>query len=282
VNRRAPPRKIQLTDPDLELLGFLAEHRLALPEHAAALLDRSLDTARTRLTRLVGAGYVRSESVFHGQPAMYLITRAGLKVIASAFEVPRLDMRCYAHDVGVAWLWLAARAGTFGPLSEIIAERRLRSHDASREAQGEPLGVRLGGVGPQGQERLHYPDLLLRTADGRRVALELELSPKSRTRLEAILVACGADPRIDGVVYLVDTTSVARSVSSAARRLGVSSRVHIQRVRLSAPSSSAGRGEIASRVVPGRIGRAPARRDRALAGTARAPAGAVRAQGIAR
>jgi hypothetical protein len=189
-------------------------------------------------------------------------------------------MRCYAHDVGVAWLWLAAHAGDFGPLGEIIGERRLRSRDATGESEGDRLGVRLGGVGPQGQARLHYPDLLLRTADGRRVALELELSGKSRTRLEAILVAYGADPRIDGVVYLVDTPSVARSVAAAARRLGVSSRVHIQRVRLAAASPSADRGESAGRVVPGRTGQAPARGDRAPAGIARAPAGAARAQGI--
>jgi hypothetical protein len=255
VNRRAPPRKIQLTDPDLELLGFLAEHRLALPEHAATLLDRSVDTARTRLTRLVGAGYMRSESVFQSQPAMYLITRAGLKMIGRAFEAPRLDMRCYAHDVGVAWLWLAARAGTFGPLSEIIGERRLRSHDAAREPADEPLGVRLGGAGPRGQERLHYPDLLLRTADGRRVALELELSPKWRPRLETILAGYGADPRIDGVVYLLAGHSVARSVQAAARRLGIGSLVHLQRVRLTAANPAATRGRVRARTAPAHAGR---------------------------
>jgi hypothetical protein len=255
VSRRAPPRKIQLTDPDLQLLGFLAEHRLALPEHAAALLDRSVDTARARLTRLLSAGYVRSESVFHSQPTMYLITRPGLKVVGSAFEAPRLDMRCYAHDVGVAWLWLAARAGTFGPLSEITAERRLRSHDASDEAKGNPLGIRLGGVGPQGQERLHYPDLLLTTADGRRVALELELSPKWRPRLETILAGYGADPRIDGIVYLLASHSVARSVRAAARRLGIGSLVHLQRVRLTASNPAATRGRVRARTAPAHAGR---------------------------
>jgi hypothetical protein len=258
VARRSPHKAqtIRLGDQDLELLRFLAEHRLALPEHAAALLGRSPDTARARLARLAGAGYVRSEPVFRDQPAMYLITRAGLKVIGSAFEAPRLDMRCYEHDVGVAWLWLAARAGTFGPVSEIIAERRLRSHDAAREREGEPLGVRLGGVGPRGQERLHYPDLLLRTADGRRIALELELSSKWRPRLETILAGYGADPRIDGVVYLAASRSVARSVQAAARRLGVSSLVHLQPVRLTASNPTAAHGRARSRTAPAHAGRA--------------------------
>jgi len=253
VARRSPPRKIQLTEPDLELLRFLAEHRLALAEHAAVLLDRSPDTARARLGRLDAAGYVRTDRLVRGRPPMYLIARAGLRIIGSTLEPPRVDVRAYQHDIGVAWLWLAARAGTFGPLQEIVGERRLRSHDGARGSSHdspEPLGVRLGGFGARGHERLHYPDLLLRTADGRRIALELELSSKARTRLETILVAYGADPRIDGVVYLVDNASVARSVAQAARRLGVSSRVHLQRVRLAGATPSAGRARTASRGAP--------------------------------
>jgi hypothetical protein len=254
VARPAPPRNpIQLTEPDLELLRFLAEHRLVLPEHAAVLLDRSPKTASARLARLAAGGYVRSERRFVGRPPMHLIAPAGLRAVGSTIEAPRLDERAYQHDVGVAWLWLAARAGTFGPLEEIIGERRMRSQDGARDSgldSPEPLGIRLGGVGPRGQERLHYPDLLLRTADGRRVALELELSSKGRTRLETILVGYGADPRIDGVVYLVDKASVARSVGAAARRLGVSARVHIQRVRFAGATSPAQRGRTVSRAVP--------------------------------
>jgi DNA-binding transcriptional ArsR family regulator len=232
VERRAP-RKISLGGPDIELLAFLAEHRMALPDHAAALLGRSPDTARVRLARLAEAGFVRSERVFRGQPPMHLITRAGLDVIASSLAPPRIELRTYAHDVGVAWLWLAARGGTFGPLHEVVGERRLRSHDGARSPEVEPLWVRLGGVGPRGRERLHYPDLLLRTADGRRIALELELSSKGRVRLETILAGYGADPRIDGVVYLVERPAIARAVRDAARRLGLSDRVHVQRVRSS-------------------------------------------------
>ena len=262
MTRRAPPRKIQLSEPDLELLRFLAEHRFVLPEHAAVLLDRAPATAQARLARLEAAGCVRSEQVLRARPPMYLITRPGLRVVGSEFEPPRVDERAYEHDVGVAWLWLAARDGTFGPLAEIVAERRLRSHDGARRSDpdaAEPLGVRLGGFGPRGQERLHYPDLLLRTADGRRIALELELSPKGRARLETILTGYGADPRIDGVVYLVDKASVARSVTEAARRLGVSSRVHVQRVRLAGTAQAqARRSPSARRALPARTDRTQA------------------------
>jgi hypothetical protein len=234
----SPARRIPLGERDLALLSFLAEHRLALPTHAAALLGVSVKTAGARLTGLGEGGFVRVQDPFPGEPRWYRITRKGLATIGSGLPPPRIDLRAYRHDVGAAWLWLAARGGAFGPLSEIIAERRLRSEDAGRERDVEPLGVRLGGFGPRGGPRLHYPDLMLRTADGRRIALELELSSKGRARLETILTGYGGDPRIDGVVYFVDKSSVARSVTEAARRLGVSSRVQIQRVRLAGATPS--------------------------------------------
>jgi hypothetical protein len=231
---------------------FLGEHRILLPAHVAALLGVTVDTAKTRLRRLVGGGYVTCRPLLREQPSMYLIRQDGLDVVGSTLKPPRVHLSSYQHDVGVAWLWLAAHRGTFGHLSEIVGERRLRSHDAAREPDVAPLAVRLGGVGPRGRERLHYPDLTLTTADGRRVALELELSSKGRTRLESILAGYGADPRIDGVVYLVERQVVARAVRDAARRVGVSRLVHLQRVRstVSSPATTASAG--AQRAAAGR------------------------------
>jgi hypothetical protein len=251
----SPRRRVQLGAQDLELLWFLAEHRMALPDHAAALLGTTVETAKSRLAKLVGAGYVRSEPLFHKQPAMHLIARDGLKVLGSALPTPRRDVHAYEHDVGVAWLWIAARRGTFGPLREVAGERRMRSQDGARDGDVEPLAVKLGGVGPRGREALHYPDLLLHTTDGRRVALELELSSKGRARLERILSGYAADPRIDGVVYLVQNATVARSVQAAARRLGIASLVHIQRVRSTVSNPAAAPAIGVQRPAPGRRGR---------------------------
>ncbi len=221
----------RLTERDAELLSFLAEHRLVLATHVAVLLGTSSAAASARLAKLANAGYVTRHPAFPGEPRWYRITRTGLATIGSPLPPPRGDLRSYEHDVGIAWLWLAARGGTFGPLREIVGERRLRSLDGARDRETEPLAVRLGGFGAAGRERLHYPDLVLRTADGRRIALELELTRKGRARLETILAGYGSDPRFAGVVYLVQSGAVARSVTAAARRVGISALVHVQRVR---------------------------------------------------
>jgi DNA-binding Lrp family transcriptional regulator len=248
------PRSIRLGEQDIELLWFLAEHRMVLHEHVAELFGTSEQAAGARLNRLAKAGYIESVRLYRNQPAMQLIARDGLKVLGSALPAPKIDVHAYEHDVGVAWLWIAARRGTFGPLREVVGERRMRSHDGARDRDTEPFAVKLGGFGPWGRERLHYPDLLLRTADGRRVALELELSSKGRARRERILAGYAADPRFDGVVYLVQNASIARGVQAAARRLGISPLVHIRRVRSTVTSLTSAPAVSAQRAAPARRG----------------------------
>ena len=227
---------LRLTDRDGDLLAFLAEHRLALASHVQALLGVSSATAAARLRALAAAGLVRTRHVFHGQPACHQITRQGLRAVGSALPAPRLDVSCYAHDVGAAWLWLAARRGTFGPMREILGERRLRSHDGTAEslesggeAHRQPPGIRLGGTGADGRERLHYPDLLLVTSGGKRIAVELELTGKGRTRREKILAGYAGDARIDVVLYLVTSPATGRAIGASARRLGIQHLVHVQK-----------------------------------------------------
>jgi hypothetical protein len=161
----------------------------------------------------------------------------GLATIGSELSTPRpVALSTYRHDVGVGWLWVAAHRGVWGELSDVVSERRMRSDDATADAAGEltrdaRFGVRLGGLGRAGGERRHYPDLLLVTAEGHRIAVELELSTKERWRREKILAGYAADPRIDAVLYVVDRPEVGRAISTTAARLGVSDLILVQRVR---------------------------------------------------
>jgi hypothetical protein len=224
------------------LLELAAEHRLILSTHAQVLLGVTRATAEERLRALRERGLLVREATFDGQPSSHQITRAGLSAIASELPRPRLNLAEYAHDVGVGWLWLAARAGRLGALEDVVSERRMRSADASGARDGDSFGVRLGGVGPGGRPRLHYPDVLLRTATGHRVAVELELTTKGRARREQILAGYGADARIDAVVYFVSDAGVGRAIEQSAARLGISSMVHVQRFRWGSSPPPTARG----------------------------------------
>ncbi len=222
--------RVRLTERDLTVLAFIAEHRIVARAHVRALLTVGDSAAGSRLRALANAGFVGRHRSPDGHDECYTIKVRGLAALRSSLPRTRLDYRGYEHDVGVAWIWLAARGGLWGSPREVISERRMRSHDRSEDGRHDPFAVRLGGVGPGGGPRLHYADVLLVRGDGRRVAFELELSGKSRIRRERILSGYAADPRIDAVVYLVDKTTVARGIQATARKLGISDLIHVQRV----------------------------------------------------
>jgi hypothetical protein len=251
-----------LTDRDERVLMYAGEHKCVLPAQIAVLLEApSLQSAYRRLLALRQAGLLRQDQLFDRQPSCFQITASGLGAIESGLGNPKdVDRAHYRHDVGVGWLWLAARRGVWGDVGSLVSEREMRSKDrtldaASADAVGGPFGVRLGGTGPRGQPRLHYPDLLLIDGAGQRIALELELSAKQPRRLEEILSAYAIDARIQAVLYVVDRADLTSRIRTAARRHGVSDLVRVQRLEWGAAAPSRG-GRTAQRTAARR--RSPA------------------------
>ncbi|HTX47741.1 MAG TPA: hypothetical protein VMD48_15765 [Solirubrobacteraceae bacterium] len=238
---------MRITERDRVVLAFAGEQKLVLADQVKALLGTSLEAAARRLRALRAEGFLDADRPFAEQPACHQVTREGLALIESRLPTPRaVDRAHYRHDVGVGWLWLAARAGVWGELSDVVSERAMRSRDG-RAPGAERYGVRLGGLGPGGRERFHYPDLLLVDPNGHRVAVELELSGKGHRRLEGILGGYAADPRIDAALYLVDKPSVGRNVQAAARALGISDLVHVQRAQWGENAPAAGTARVRAR-----------------------------------
>ncbi len=226
--RRAGARAELITERDRLVLAFLAEHRLVVTPQVQSLLGVTARVAQERLRTLGEGGYAQRHRIFDGYPACAQITAKGLAAIGSRLPAPHIDLACYQHDVGLGWLWLAARVGTFGNLRELRSERFLRSHDARHDRAERALGVGLGGVGPGGGEQLHYPDLLLTSASGKRVAVELELTAKGSARLQRIMIGYAADARIDAVLYLVPGRRLGERIAQAARVAGIGDLVSVQ------------------------------------------------------
>jgi DNA-binding transcriptional ArsR family regulator len=229
--RRPPPAgaPLPLGARDRELLAFAAEQRFVLAAQLARRLGVTARTAGRRVAALRAAGLLRAERPFAHETPAYRITRAGLRAIASPRPLPRpIDPALYRHDVGVTWLAAAAAGGGFGELREINGERRMRSEDGRRGAGApEPAhGVRIGA----GEAR-HFPDLVLVTAAGHRIAVELELTTKEPARRERILAAYAAEPRIDAVLYLVEHPAAAAALARSAARAGAAGKLRVQRFR---------------------------------------------------
>lgn len=252
-----------LDDDDLAILGLLAEHRVAHSGHVQTLLGRSAAAAGRHLSALERHGLIRRERIFTGQPPAVWITRSGLGRVGSRLPQPRPDLKGYRHDIGAAWLWLAARDGVFGALRAQLSERTMRAHDRRPDRDERPLGV---GIGP-GEAR-HYPDLLLETATGHRVAVELELTPKSRRRLDRIMLGYACDARIDAVLYVCPPGPIRPAVEAAARRAGIADLVHVQPLAVGAPHGAPDPAATVARRAPARAPATPARRTPARAPSA--------------
>jgi DNA-binding transcriptional ArsR family regulator len=160
---------------DLEVLAWLVEQYGARVDQLEVLMGAGPRTVQRTVTRLRGAGLVRTERVLVGEPAWVLATGAGMAACNSGFGVwrPRLGSLAHVAAVNDVRLHVQGRA----PSTEWIAERLL-----ARD--------RLAGE--------HLPDGVAIT-EGRRVAIEVELTVKSRRRVTAILDELTT--RFDAVLY---------------------------------------------------------------------------------
>jgi hypothetical protein len=160
---------------DIEVLGWLAEQYGARVDQLEVLMGAGPRTVQRTVTRLRAAGLVRTERVLVDEPAWVLPTAAGMAACSSGFGVwrPRLGSLAHVAAVNDVRLHVQGRA----PSTEWVTERVL----ARDRLPGEHLcdGVAI--------------------TEGRRVAIEVELTPKSRRRVIAILDELTV--RFDAVLY---------------------------------------------------------------------------------
>lgn len=96
-----------------------------------------------------------------------------------------------------------------------MTERELRFEEA---LAGRPIASAKMGETLDGHLRLHRPDLVVRV-DGGYVVYEVELTPKSRSRLKAILRAWRWADNVVGCIYVVPpSTPTQQVVNDAIRR----------------------------------------------------------------
>lgn len=150
---------------DLELLRWSAEQYAARTDQLQLLAGCGARTMRRTTARLRARGLIEARALFVGEPAWVTPTSAGLRLSGSPFRVWSIrvgllqhvgavnDVRLHIHERASSSLWICERA---------LARERKDRQD-------------------------HLPDALVITEDGQRVAIEVELTPKSEKRLIAIL-----------------------------------------------------------------------------------------------
>lgn len=171
---RRPEHEL-LRQRDLEMLAWLGEQYAARGDQLELLMDRGPRTVQRTVARLRDQGLVQTRRLLADEPAWVLPTTAGLRACGSSFG---------------AW------TPRIGLLSHVAAVNGVRLHIQGRSRGSEWIPERVLARDRKPGE--HLPDGVVLT-DGQRVAIEVELTIKSRRRVTAILDELSA--RFDAVVY---------------------------------------------------------------------------------
>jgi hypothetical protein len=169
----------------------------ALAQHES----RTLASARARLRAAERAGLLSRRQLLAEAPALYTVTRAGVRESGvHGLEPCRVSVAGAPHAIACAWV--AAALGRAYPDHRVMGERELRREE--REAGAALASARLGD-GPAGVPLLHRPDLVLWPEDPHErlpVAVEVELTVKAPQRLLQICRAWARCRCVTGILYL--------------------------------------------------------------------------------
>jgi hypothetical protein len=187
------------SDERIDLLRWAAGMGAVTCESLAVRRRTSVASAQAMLTAAARAKQVLRHRPLADRPALYTITRLGLRAAAlDGVEPCRVSAAGAQHMIACAHV--AATLERRYPGQLIVGERELRKRE--REA-GAPLASvvlrRVGEYGPL----MHRPDLALLARSGPRlpVAVEVELTIKAPRRLAEICRAWARSRHVDGVLY---------------------------------------------------------------------------------
>lgn len=205
-----------LTARDREIARWIGRHGVVRPEHVMMRLSIGRTAAYRRIHELIGCGLVRRYRVLYNDGGLLTATVDGLRWAGlHRLSPPRISLGLVHHMIASAALAadLEPRLGDETLLSD-------REHRAAENATGQPIASAILGSARDGHTRLHRPDFALLSAGGGRViAMEVELTLKTRTRLERILRGYVRNRNVSGVRYYA-SPEIGDAVRRAARAVG--------------------------------------------------------------
>ena len=186
----------QVSERDVELLALIGEQYAVTLDQLAVLIGRTHRTARGLRDRWCNAGWTQSAKLAVGLPPFVWLTGRGSRVALSPFRTWEANPGLASHIEAVTNVRLL-----------LERELRLGGWECERTLAQD--------FHSRSEARSHLPDAVLVTP--RRTAIEVELSLKSRARLDAIVRELGeryeqvwyfAVPRL--VPTLQEVASIAR------------------------------------------------------------------------
>ena len=191
----------------------------AVTAEALGEREQGAASARARLAAAERKGLMSVWRLVRDPPALYTVTRAGLR----AGGVPDLEPACVsaagaAH--AAACCAAAVRLESAYPGYAVLGEPAIRAACRGAERPFACPRLRTGSG-----ERTHRPDLVLvPKRGGLPIAVEVELTVKAPERLQAICRAWARERTVAGVLYIAPP-EVQRALARAMTRTGASEKL---------------------------------------------------------
>lgn len=223
-NVRAPRSDkghIKLTQRDLDAFQWLSDMKAISEPDLAVLLARlagreqpaSESAVRRIITRWHKAGVATGRKVMFDEPRIVFLQAGGAQLVGERqWRDAAMWTALHAADVSRARLWLEGHTeGLDLPLMHSLRVGEWQSERRWRQEHAALFGKLNNGV--------HVPDAVVTTmGSGKRVAIEVERTPKPGRALDKILDQL-LDPRShDGVLYLTRGLAVQTGVQAAYKR----------------------------------------------------------------
>lgn len=209
-----------------EIVSWVARLGAISVDQIGRRFEVGRSVAYEQVRRLVEFGLLERTQTAIGDPTLISatkdgITYAGLGLKPPAIRIGEVDHWLATADVAIE---LERRFGA----GRLVTERELRFQ---AKLTGKPIGAGRLGETLHGRARLHWPDLAVRTDEGL-VVYEIELTPKSHRRLQAIVRAWRRAWEIERCVYLCPpSTPTQQVVHQAIRTTCSEERVRVAELR---------------------------------------------------
>ena len=219
-------RRAKELSREREIVSWVARLGAVSVEQIGRRFGVGRSVAYELVRRLVEFGLLERTQTAIGDPTLISATRdgityAGLGLRPAPIRIGEVDHWIACADIAIE---LEHR---YGP-ERLVTERELRF---AAQLTGKPVGAAKLGETLNGYWRLHWPDLAVRT-DAGLVVYEVELTPKSKRRLQAILRAWRRARDVERCVYLCFPSSPTQQVVHATiRRVAAEDRVRVAELR---------------------------------------------------
>jgi hypothetical protein len=205
-----------LTERDMTIAEWIGRQGAVRAEHVMTRFAIGRTATYRRLHELVEFGLVRRHRLLYNDGGLLTATAEGLRCAGLDRLAPaRISLALVPHMIASA-----ALAAELEPRLDDQTLLSDREHRAAENAAGEPIASAIVGRQSDGGEGLHRPDFALIAQGGQHItAVEVELTLKTRTRLERILRGYLRNQNVSVVRYHA-AEPVADAVRRAARAVG--------------------------------------------------------------